>query len=162
MRLLDRLLWPVMFLLGGCRLDSVQETHRWHGQRIRADDIDGSMSVYVEGNERSDVTTNRLLPFPLFHAPVFGGWRNYTVLQVQADADYWHVGWIHRKYPPNSRPCSHVQRLPIRTREIRVLTQPVGFETEFFALGPCGEQLPVKAVGQGVLGDRKYPKLRMF
>jgi hypothetical protein len=162
LRLIDRLLWPVMFLLGGCRLDSIQETHRWHSQRIQPSEIDRKLTALVEGNERSRVTANRVIPFPLFHAPVFGGWRNYTVLQVEADVECWHVGWIHRQYPQSARPRSHVQRLPIGTREVRVLTQPIGFLTEYFALDRFGNQLPLRAVAEGVLGDGRYGTLRLF
>jgi hypothetical protein len=161
-RLLDRMLWPVMFVLGGCKFDSIQETHRWHGQPIDAGEIDERLSVFVEGNDRSPVRTNALYPFPTFHAPILGGWRNYTVLQIQAVAPYWHVGWIHRRYPFNGRPRSHAQRLPIFTGEIRVLTQAIGFQTQYFALDSSGRQIPLKVVGEGVLGDGKFPHVRLF
>jgi hypothetical protein len=151
-----------MFILGGCKVDSIQETHRWHGQHIDASDIEETLSVFVEGNDNAPVKTNALYPFPIFHAPVLGGWRNYTVLQVQSAEPYWHVGWIHRRYPLNSRPRSHVQRLRIFTREIRVLTQAIGFQTEYFALDPSGRQIPLRIVGQGVLGDRRFPQVRLF
>lgn len=151
-----------MFVLGGFEFDSVQETHRWHGQRINSNDVDERFSVFLDGDDTSPVKTNALYPFPTFHAPIFGGWRNYTVLQVQSAEPYWNVGWIHRHCPPSSRPRSHVQRLRIFTPQIRVLTQAVGFRTQYFALNSAGEQIPLGAVGKGVLGDRKFPNVRLF
>ncbi len=161
-RLLDWLLRPIMFVLGGCKADSIQETHYWHCQRIDMADVDPRFSVSIPGDDKSGVAANSLLPFPRFHAPLFGGWRNYAVLQVQETAPIWHVGWVHRKFPSGSRPRAHVQRLPIESREIKVLKQPRGFLTDFFALDANGRQLLLKAVDEGVLGDMRYPEVRLF
>ena len=161
-RLVDRILWPIMFLLGGATRGSTQETHYWHCQPVDPITIEPSLSAQVVGDEVSNVASNRVFPFPFFHAPLLGGWRNYVVLQVQASVEYWHVGWIHRSSPVNSRPKNHVQRLKISSREIKVLGQAMGFVTDFFAIGPKGEQLPLKVTGQGVLGDGRYSTLRLF
>jgi hypothetical protein len=161
-RLLDLILRPVMFFLGRGKSDSLQETHYWHCQKIDEREVDSKLSVIVKGDDNSVIATNRLLPFPAFHAPLFGGWRNYVILQVQDEVEYWHVGWVHRAVPEGSRPRSHIQRLPIASREIKVLKQPKEFLTEFFALNSSGEQLPLKVVGEGILGDLKYPGVRLF
>lgn len=162
MRLGDLLLWPIMFLLGGVKRDSIQETHFWHSQPIDPKEIDSALSVSLAGDDPSTVLTNKVFPFPAFHAPIFGGWRNYSVLQVQFADPKWHVGWIHRAFTPGSRPRAHVHRLGIAEREVKVLTQPHGFVTEYFAIGSSGEQLPLKCIDRGVLGDLKYPQIKLL
>jgi hypothetical protein len=159
----DHTMWPLMFVLGGWRRDSVHETHCWHNQVIDKSEINSSLSVVVTGDDdRTGVKTNHVLPLPLFHIPILGGWRNYVVLQVQSDARYWHVGWIHRACTPGSRLLATVQRLRIVDRKVKVLTQAVGFVTEFFALDPVGGQLPLSVVDNGILGDMKYPSIKLL
>jgi hypothetical protein len=159
----DQIMWPLMFVLGGLKRDSVQETHFWHNQSIDRSEINSLLSVVVSGDdERAIVKTNRIFPFPMFHVPIFGGWRNYVVLQVQSDISYWHVGWIHRTCTSGSRLLETVQRLRIIEPRVKVLTQPIGFVTEYFAIGPLGEQLPLAVVDHGVLGDMKYPSIRLL
>jgi hypothetical protein len=159
----DQIMWPLMFVLGGMKRDSIQETHFWHNQPIAKSDIDPLLSVVVVGDdERTRVKTNRVFPLPMFHMPILGGWRNYVVLHVQSDVSYWHIGWIHRASPPGSRLLETVHRLRILDRRVKVLTQSVGFITEYFAIGPQGEQLPLRIVDHGVLGDMKHPSIRLL
>jgi hypothetical protein len=142
-------------------MDSVQETHHWHCRAVQARHIDPSLAVEVVGDEPSMVD-NRLFPFPLFHAPIFGGWRNYVVLEVLGYGRDWHVGWQHVKWPPNARPRCHVQRLVIEQPCIRVLKQPVGFVTRFFGIAREGAQVRIRVAGEGKLGDERYPGVRLF
>ena len=162
MRFGDLLLSPIMFMLGGFKKDSIQRTHFWHSQPIDPNVIDHQLSVTLAGDDPSSVLTNRVFPFPLFHAPIFGGWRNYAVLRVESAVPCWHVGWIHHACTAGSRPRAHVQSLRIRDREIKVLTQPEGFVTEYFAIGSLGNQLPLKCVDRGVLGDFRFPRLKLL
>ena len=46
----DRLMWPLMFALGGFRRDSIQETHFWHNQRIDKSQIDSRLTVVISGD----------------------------------------------------------------------------------------------------------------
>jgi hypothetical protein len=159
----DCIMRPLMLMLGGFRRDSIQETHFWHNQPIDQSQIDKALSVVIAGDDdRATVTTNRVFPLPMFHVPILGGWRNYAVLEVQSDVPYWHVGWVHIACTPGSRLLCTVQRLRIADRQIRVLTQSLGFVTEYFAVGPTGEQLPLSVIDRGVLGDMRYPMIRLF
>jgi hypothetical protein len=161
-RVLDWALAPLMYVLGGCKLDSIQETHYWHCQRVSAPhEVDYIASIIIRGDDSSSFA-NALTPLPLFHIPLIGGWRNYAILEVQSTVATWHVGWIHLVVPAGSRPRSHVQRLPIAERNIRVLKHPHGYVTKFFAVDSCGNQIPVKCVGEGRLGDNRYKNIRLF
>ncbi len=159
----DRLMWPLMFALGGFKRDSIQETHFWHNQSIDKSQIDSRLTVVISGDDgRASTKSNRVFPLPMFHVPIFGGWRNYVILELQSDASHWHVGWIHRKCTPGSRLLHTVQRLRIAERRVKVLTQSIGFVTEYFAIGPLGQQLPLALRDHGVLGDMKYPSVRLL
>ena len=160
-RFCDTALVPVMFVLGGCRRDSLQETHFWHCQRLSHLEIDPALTVSVTGDDPSPFT-NAVFPFPFFHAPVLGGWSHYVVMRVEDTVRPWHVGWIHLQWPPGSRPRSHVQRLPLCQAEVRVLTHPRGFDTLFVAFAPDGRQLPLRCVGNGVLGDQRFAATRLL
>lgn len=161
-RTLDVVFRPLMWVLAGGQADGRQETHIWHRQDIDAGAVDAAQAVLVDGDDRSWVRTNRIVPFPFFHAPVFGGWRNYVVLEVQTLAPVWHVGWVHRRVPMSARPIAAIHRLPIRDRRVRMLRQPEGFQTDFFAVDPHGRQLPLVLVGQGRLGQGQYLDVRLF
>ncbi|HEY0784572.1 MAG TPA: hypothetical protein VGD62_01800 [Acidobacteriaceae bacterium] len=143
----------------------MQETHYWHCQAIgdtAKAALDPCRTVVIAGDERSSVPNNRVFPFPMFHAPVLGGWRKYALLRVDSAAEHWHIGWVHRAVPLGARPRAHVQALPIAEREIRILRQAVGYVTEFFAVAPAGEQLSLHLVAEGELGDRRFPHARLF
>ena len=159
----DQVMRPVMFALGGFKQDSIQETHFWHNQAIDRSEIDESLTVLIHGDDNhARIRTNRVFPIPMFHIPILGGWRNYVVLRVGGDVPYWHIGWMHRTCAPGSRLLATVQRLRITDRDVKVLTQSVGFVTEFFAFAPSGEQLPVSVVDRGKLGDMKHPMVRLM
>lgn len=153
----DLALWPVMYLLGGLKKDSVQRTHFWHSQKIDRGEIRKELCVRIVGDDtQATVRSNRVWPFPLFHAPVFGGWRKYTVLEVEGAAGLWHIGWMHEQAPAGSRLLATVQRLALHEKRVRVLNQSPGFVTEYYAFSPQGEQLPLRAVDEGWLGDMRY------
>lgn len=160
-RLLDLLLVPVMRALGvGSELP--QETHRWHCQAITANDlVDETLALTIDGDDPSP-RSNKIFPLPLFHMPVFGGWTRYVVVEVLSDISVWHIGWVHTECPPGFKLRSAIQRLPIRTRKIRMLKLPHGNRMKLFALAPDGTQLACRASGEGFLGDARFPFLRLF
>src|SRR5262245_52424890 len=111
LRAVDYVLTPAMFVVAGCRLDSIQETHFWHCQKVDQSTLDVAHVVRIIGDDSSRFS-NRLFPFPLFHSPIFGGWRNYVVFEVESMVP-WHIGWVHYKVPEKARRLSYIQRLPI-------------------------------------------------
>lgn len=63
----DRAMRPLMYVLGGFKRDSIQETHPWHQQPIDPLQVDPELSVFVTGEKEA---LNARLG-PLFH--MFGG-----------------------------------------------------------------------------------------
>jgi hypothetical protein len=160
-RFLDRMLVPLMRILGA-GTGRVQETHRWHCQRLRNEDsVDETLSLSIDGDDTSR-RSNKIFPLPIFHMPIFGGWKRYVVIEILSETPIWHVGWLHIASPPGFVRRSAIQRLPIGTKQIKMLTLPYGNRIRFFALSPDGQQLPLRMVGTGVLGDGRFPGVRLF
>lgn len=154
LRFFDKLLMPAMWLIGGCRRDSIQETHRWHCNTIDNFDIDISLTVVVPGDSDSRIRTPR---YGSHHFPIFDGWRSYVVIENTSTSTPWYIGWQYREAGK-----VQIHRLPIFDQQIRMLKWPVGTSTTFFAISEHGEQLPIGVVDSGRLGDGKYPNVRLF
>lgn len=150
-----------MFVAGGCKLDSIQETHRWHCQKINPILIDHNLSVIVEGTDNSKYT-NRIFPVPIFHIPILGGWKNYIVLKAESNRSEWHIGWVHLRYSEGFIPRHSVHKLKLTNDKIRMLSLPKGHITVFFAVSQEGSQIPLTKIGEGFLGDNKNKKIRLF
>ena len=85
--------------------------------------------------------------------PIFGGIETFMVIQPSSHTEIWHVGWIF----PDGTP--EVNRLPLQ-ESVRVLVSS-GTVT-FFGVTPEGNQIELKQVGEGKLGDRKYSGIRQL
>lgn len=157
-RAIDYLMVPVMFVLGGFKADSMQETHPWHVFRdFKLDDVDRSMSVSFKGTEKQGFSRRFLF---LFHAPLFGGWKNYIVLESVNYDGVFHVGWI--VYDQGVLQDYGINKLPIVNGAIRMLEGPPNYNGCFFGVGSDGSQIPLKKAGNGRLGDKKYLHIRLF
>lgn len=156
-RLLDILMIPLMFVLGGLRKDSLQETHPWHLWRhLTPETVDTSKAVRHIGTDKS---FDHHFAF-LFHAPIFGGWKKYIVLQPKGYDGPFRIGWV--TYKNNKLSEIAVHKLIIKNSKIRVLSGTPNFSGYFFALTIKGEQIPLEKVGEGTLGDKRYPGVRLF
>ncbi len=93
----------------------------------------------------SGVSTVRrwLFGFPIFHVPIFGGWRDYVVLSPYSVNQEWHVGWIA------SDVCG-ISRIKL-SGPVRMLLGPG--DVEFFGIDMEGCQIPICKIGQGKIGD---------
>jgi hypothetical protein len=163
LRLVDYLLFPLMALLSGFNLDSVQETHTYHTQPVNPRLIDDSLALEVPGANASRFKNHGRITshFGLFHVPILGGWRDYIVLEASSTGP-WHVGWkLCDQYSGDILLCE-VHRLPISDAQIKVLESPSGTILYLFACTPDGVQIPIRLVGEGTIGDRKYPGIRLF
>lgn len=158
LRFVDYLMVPVMFLLGGFKTDSLQETHPWHiWKGFSEADVQLDQGVTVVGSDSN--TFSRRYGF-LFHAPVIGGWKNYTVLSPIHDSGIFHIGWLG--YKSEKLIGFGMSRLPIKNGAIRVLDGPPGYKTIFIAVDENGRQITLKKVGSGKLGDNKFKEARLF
>lgn len=163
LRLLDLAMSPLMRLISIAPLERPQESHAWHAQKFSADDIASiaiEKCIVVEGDDSSPIKSGF---GPLFHMPLFGGWKNYIVLEVDAGIDTWHVGWIVRDAKTKDIVRAELQKLPLHEQRVRMLIGPSGRETTFCAFNIQGKQLNISCVGQGRVGDgSEYAKVRLF
>lgn len=151
-RVIDTLLWPVMFLVGGCRRSALQHTHAWHMQNASGFVVDHTLAARVAGSDSSSLQRKGIL----FHIPLLGGWRDYAVLEAEYVSGHWHVAW------QLGDATIQVHRLPIKITQVRVLVGPAGAQTTFFALTDDGQQLPLRAVATGRLGDGQYRRVPLY
>ncbi len=151
--LADIAMRPIMIALGRLKSDSIQETHPWHIQNITPETIDPAISVDVVGSK--EVVSDRF--GPLFH--MFGGWKNYVLLEAEPP---FHVGWVFSRDSEDSPRQSAINRLQISDKTVRMLGGPEHSSTQFFAVNPDGEQIPIRKIGRGVLGDNQFPGSRLL
>ena len=157
-RVIDILMIPLMYVLGGFKSDSLQETHPWHSWRdFSENDIDIKESVVTFGTDEKTFSKHFLF---LFHAPLFGGWKNYTVYAPTNGTPIFHIGWIVHENTILKE--IGISTLPIKNGAIRMLDGPPTYKVNFFAIDKNGNQVALHKVGSGRLGDYKYRGIRLF
>ena len=157
-RIFDFLLIPLMFFLSGFHFELPQETHKWHMQIANCSIVDESKGIKVIGDDKSRFSNST----PLNHMPIFGGWKNYVILEASGYSNYWNVGW-KLKYVDSKRPDKcEIHKLRINSPYIKLLKGISDSEKVFFGLNEKGEYVKLKIVGNGVLGDGQFPKVRLF
>jgi len=159
-RLCDKLYLPIMFLVGGFKADSIQETHPWHIQKLNHQLIDAEKaSPIFRGNDKSVFKKHAIF---LFHMPILGGWRDYSIYEIDENAPTpFNVGWIEIS-PEHPNPSVFVNKLPIYERKIRLLDGSSLYQMAVFAVSKDGRQIPVTRVGGGKLGENKDSDIRLF
>lgn len=159
-RVIDILMIPIMLILGGFKTDSIQETHPWHSFRdFDPKDINTDLSVLSAGTDSKMLKRHFLF---LFHAPLLGGWRDYLVIAPVEPMATLHVGWIVRNTQTNALIEHGIQKLPVTNGAIRVLTGPPINTVHFFIVDKNGTQVAAQTVGEGTLGDHRFPAIRLF
>lgn len=159
LRLVDVLMVPIMLLLRGLTSGPLQETHPWHVQRIDVKDLDLRLAIKSEGNDKTVYNGRYLF---LFHAPMLGGWKNYSVYEVNRASVPFHIGWVARDTKTNHLIEASVHRLPVYEERVRMLDGPPSYTTYFFAVDQSGEQIPLHRVGRGMIGDGNHSGIRQF
>ncbi len=134
---------PLMYLLQGNISESPQRTHRWnnlHLKNMQITDLHADKIEIVPGVPHAH--KRWLGPIPLFHMPIFGGWKKFVVLQPKQEITEWYVGWIAFDVLGVSKvPLSGPVRLGIGPRQ-----------AQFFGVTPAGEQIDIDVVGEGFIG----------
>lgn len=146
-RILDILMIPIMYIISGTLREKPQETHFWNNLKLTQQDIlylDKDKMIHCEGSSSAKRWWKRI---PIFHMPIFGGWKKYILVQK---ADEWsevkgdmYIGWI----------CPEVvgvSRIPLRS-PVRLLLGPG--KVSFFGINSKGEQFELEKVGIGYIGD---------
>jgi len=157
----DILMSPLMRAISGALVEKPQETHRWHIQRLPHHLVHVLNKDNIACSTGKDLS-NRRHGEILFHIPVLSGWQNYVVVEVGGDYSEWYVGWILYSLPQRSVLKFDIHRLPIQDKRLRLLNGVTGLQFCFFAINKNGEQLPLKIVAEGHIGDGKHPKIRLF
>ena len=154
-RVFDCILSPFMFLLGGLKMDSIQQTHGWHTLDVDPNVVDLKKSLTVIGSDASKFNNfGRIIDhLGVFHMPIFGGWKNYVILECKDT--FWYVGWLSKGF-------SQAHCLPIKGSKVKVLTGIKGNKTVFFGVDKNGNQVPIKKLAQGILGDGKYKSVPLY
>ena len=148
-----------MFVLRGFKFDSLQETHPWHAYQINPKDVDFRLAVATHG---TDTTWYRGRSAFLFHAPILGGWKQFSVYEVDRANVPFHIGWVMYEGRSGKLIEAAIHKLPIRDTHIRTLDGPPSFHGHFFAVDTNGRQVPLRVTGRGRLGDGKYLSVRLF
>lgn len=142
-RAADYLMMPVMYLLQGNFREVPQRTHRWnniHLQYVNIADLHADKVVIVPGVPYAQ--RRWFGPIPLFHMPIFGGWKKFIVLEPVNQTDEWYIGWVAFDALGLSKiPLSDAARLGIGPRQ-----------AQFYGLDSQGNQLDLRLVGEGYIG----------
>lgn len=146
-RLADMLMLPIMYFLQGTVFESPQRTHRWNNHKFRSETelalIRSLPRINFDGVPSA---RHRWLGIvPLFHMPIFGGWKKFVVLSPAEPATVWYVGWV-----PTDGDSAGVSQIPL-TGPVRVTIGdgPVAF----FALSEAGTPLQLVCEGEGYIGN---------
>lgn len=141
----DMLMTPLMYLASGTLIEAPQRTHRWNIEELPRESFrrfDPDMMVIVPGSPDSFDGPRRVK----FHVPIFGGWRDYAVIEPEVDVGVWHPGWT-----TGIDNGGGVSRLRF-TDPIRVL-KAFG-DMYFFGIdAETGKQIPVRLIGEGRIGQ---------
>jgi hypothetical protein len=142
-RLADTLMTPIMYVLQGTLKEVPQRTHRWNNHKL--DEFELSRVDFSKTISFPGVTSRkRWFSFiPIFHMPVFGGWKKFVVLVPVDPHKTWHVGWL----PDDDK--AGVSLVPV-TGWVRVLigSDPV----RFFGFNEHGLQVELVCLGEGHIG----------
>lgn len=158
-RVLDYLLFPLMWILCGCKFELPQETHRWHMRNYHHIDVPKNKSVRIEGDDKSKRSVKG---FPFYHIPLFGGWKNYVILEVEDFGSFWNLGWIVEFKDHSKSDRYQVQASRIYGRFIKVLKGINDSDKIFFAIKKDGSFANIKLIDHGRLGEGKYRSVRLF
>lgn len=143
--LADMLMLPIMYLLQGTFKEVPQRTHRWNNHKLdeyEMSRLDFSKMLSFQGVPSARKRWLGLLP--LFHMPIFGGWKKFVVLAPVNCNTSWYVGWV----PSDDR--VGVSIVP-QTGWVRVTLGPD--PVRFFGLSKNGLQIELVSLGEGHIGQ---------
>ena len=145
---LDWLLIPLMYFLSGTLSEGPQRTHRWNNKKLtrtEAMQLASESQLVVRVGVASRQRPRFFYKIPIFHMPIFGGWKNYMVFEPCSKTQgEWHIGWI-------AEDVCGVTMINLKGL-VRMLLGPG--DVIFFGIDAMtGEQIPIQMVGRGRIGD---------
>ncbi|MBI2621100.1 MAG: hypothetical protein HYW63_00445 [Candidatus Levybacteria bacterium] len=157
-RVFDYLLFPLMWILCGFKLELPQETHRWHMRNYPSIKVPKNKIVKITGD---DPSRHSVKGFPFYHIPLLGGWKKYIILEAKNYRKFWNVGWIV-EFKDRDEVIYQIQGARIYSPFIKLLKGISDSDKTFFAVGDDGNFADIKQIDEGVLGDGKYRSVRFF
>lgn len=143
-RIADYCMVPLMYLVSGTLSESPQKTHKWNNKKLTHADVRHLSFLQMVQSVGVPASQRWFGKIPLFHMPIFGGWKRYVLLSPIAERNIvWHVGWI-------AGDVIGVSRISC-TGPVRVLIGPS--VVAHFGLDTDGRQVPVVKIGEGSIGD---------
>src|SRR3989344_2971022 len=157
-RFLDACIEPFMRLMSGAPGECAQCTHVWNLRALTADEL-GSLTdnlmLTVVGSHRGTIRTYR---GGLFHLRLLGGWKEYVVIEPVVPLTEWYIGFLRDDIYEKS---SYVSLLTLMG-PVRMLKAPEGVRVRFFGVDAYGAQIQLNMVGEGRIGDGKFPRVRLL
>lgn len=140
----DYLMLPLMYLLQGTLSEQPQATHRWNNIKFKNNELAFLVSERM-ANIAGDTSATRRWwwKLPIFHIPLFGGWKKFVVVQPEHGSVDWFIGWV-------AGDVSGVSQIPLRG-PVRVLLGRG--PAQFFGLDGSGQQMTLLVVGHGRIGE---------
>ena len=156
----DCLMTPVMYVLGDFKADSLQHTHPWHIQVVDPKLINLDLATpAAQGDDNSHFDKSDSF---LFHAPIFGGWKKYSIYEAPtSNNEPFYIGFTQKNLDGTYQKSSII-KLPIYDGRIRMLNGPSKYTTIFFAVNKDGQQLPIKKIGKGTLGSGADTEIPLY
>lgn len=136
---------PIMYFLQMNLFETPQRTHFWNNTKfptasfhwLEADDL-----VSVPGDTAA---VRRWFGYvPIFHMPIFGGWKKYVVIAPTDPIAEWYVGWV-------AGDTAGVSNIKLST-PVRLLLG--SGPAQFFGADKFGQQIKLKTIGFGEVGRR--------
>ena len=158
-RILDYLLAPIMWMLSGFVSDKPQESHVWHMQNFNCSLVSDTKGILILGDDTLKFTHST---FILTHTPILGGWKKYVIFETGDFKKFWHIGWKVYYNNRKKQPLCQIQKLNIYAKRAKLLVGKNDSKKIFFGVNETGEIIPLKIVGKGTLGDKKFPDVRLF
>lgn len=144
-KLFDWGMTPLMYFLSGTLEEIPQRTHFWNNRKLHPGEVVGLKERDVVIASGSGCVERWKYGFPIFHAPILGGWNEYIVLEPSINpSQSWYVGWI------SNDEVSGVSRVQIKG-SVRLLLG--NGSTKFFGLNVGGVQIKIHEMGRGRIGD---------
>ncbi len=146
---------PVMYFLQWNICESPQRTHFWNNCKLSSDDVKDFISISVVTEMGDPKAIPRWFgPIPIFHMPIFGGWKSFTVLEpVNEVTGEWYVGWI-------ASDVAGISQIPLKNK-VRLLTSPGS--AQFFGIDKDGNHIELCIIGHGQIGEAgEYAKVPLL
>lgn len=140
-RFCDALVKPAMYCFSGTIYEAPQQTHFWNNTKLTGRETAHLLHDYLVHAKGIPGSMPRIKP--IFHFPIFGGWRDYIVLTPTGHKGTWHVGWIDDD--------SGVSQIVLQS-PVRMLIGP-GPSTFFGLAAENNIQIKIEKIGTGRIGE---------